>query len=169
MPAFKYISEGYQVKQKSVFDLDDLYLTLHNWFLFYGYNRNEVEYKVMETESYLRVEMRWENERKAGDDPYVKLHINMGLVITGLDKTEVVKDGVKIKMDKGTVEFRLTAFMEKDPEGKWSSSPFMRKIRELYDKYIIRDRLESYKKLLATDERALINEIRSFLHLYKYE
>lgn len=161
----KYISEGHQIKQKSIFDFDDLYLTLHNWFLFYNYTRNEVEYKVIDAAN--RVELRWENKRDI--DHYVRLHIHMGLVITGLDKAEVVKDGVKIKMDKGTVEFRITAFMEKDYTGDWSKTPFRKKIREMYDKYIIRNRLEQYKKLLATDERNFMHEIRSFLSLYRYE
>ena len=158
----KYLCERAQIKQKAIFSLDDLYVNMHFWFLFYDFSKYEVEYRVME--QFNRVEIFWICKKQM--DPYVQFVIEFAFVVTGLKDVEIEKDGVKLKRNAGTLEFRTTCYMEKDYEDKWRGSRLKELMREAYDKYIIRKRLDDFKNQLYKELQALFAEVRSFLHLH---
>ena len=156
----------FKLKQDSIFDLDELYKTLFRWFENNGYNFYEKSYQDQETPGGKIILISWTAEKKI--DTYIKFGIDMTYTITGLNKIEIERSGTKISTNKGKIQTQISAYLLKDYDNKWSTSPFMKYARRIYDAYIIRNRVEHLEGTLINEYQALIDEIRSFLVLHKF-
>ena len=78
---------------------------------------------------------------------------------------EVMREGVKVKRDKGTVEVKFTAYLERDYENRWEANPFLKFLRGIYDKYIIRNTIVSYRDALAAETDEINAQVKAFLAL----
>ena len=79
------------------------------------------------------------------------------------DVDVVLKDGTKKKMSKGRLWVQIRGRVDVDYEGLWDKSAFLAQLKNFYNKYIIKKRIESvwwdqlqYKIVLAL--HALIKE-----------
>ncbi len=160
-----FVASNIKVKQRSVFNLDELYLLLYKWFELYGYDFQEKEYRDIEKEGKKNLEIQWYTEKKIDD--YMKYVINVSFMVLGLEKVEIEEEGVKRKTSKGEVEVRFDAFILKDYDNRWEGGA-MKFLREVYDKFIIKGRIESLEGELHTELYKLIDEIKAFLNLHRF-
>ncbi len=156
----------YKLKQDSIFDLTELYKMLFRWFENNGYSFYEKNYQDSDTPGGKMLQIFWSAERKI--DTYIKFVIEVNYFVTGLNKVEIERSGAKVSTNKGAVEFRISAYLAKDYDDKWSSSQFMKSMRRSYDKFIIRERIERLEGEMVGEYNSLIDEIRSFLALHKF-
>ena len=70
----------------------------------------------------------------------------MSWKILGMKSIEVQRDGKKVKMNSGVVEIKFSAVLVKDYENRWEDAPVWKFLRGVYDKYLIRGRIEDYEK-----------------------
>ena len=150
-----FVASGLKISQKSVFNLQELYKMMFRWFELYGYGFSEREYKDSEAGDAKNLEIRWHAEKKKDD--YVKFVIDPSFLILGMTKAEIEKDGLKIKTNQGSVEINFTAYMEKDFDEEWKKTPVRKFLREVYDKYVIGDRIEGYAGELTEEVYKLMN------------
>ena len=75
----------------------------------------------------------------------------------------------KRKTNKGDVEMRFDAWLELDYEGKWEGNPVTKFVRDIYNKLVIKSRIEDYQAELHEELYELIGEIKSYLNLYKFQ
>lgn len=160
------IASGLKIKQRSVFNLDELYKVMWRWFELYGYDMQELEYRDSLEGNTKHLEIKWAAEKKIDD--YIKFKIITNFLILGLEKVEIEQDGVKLKTDKGEVEINMTAILEKDYDDKWQESGYARLFRDIYDKYVIKNRIESLEGELYDEIYKLIDEIKAFLNLHRF-
>lgn len=162
-----YIARGVKVKQVAVFYLDEFYKTMFRWFELNHYNFQEKEYRQSTDPKGKHLEIRWYAEKRIDD--YVKFVIEIDFLILGLQDIVVEKEGgVKTKTNKGALELRFNAYLLKDYEDKWSKTAFIQFLRAVYDKYIIRARMEAYEDQLFEELQSVIAEAKSFLALHKF-
>lgn len=159
-----FIAQAIKVKQRSVFDLSELYLLLYKWFELYGYDFQEQEYRDIEKAGKKNLEIRWYAEKKIDD--YIKFVIKISFMVLGLESVEIEAEGVKRKSSKGEVEFRFDAFLLKDYEDYWEKG-FIKFIREVYDKYIIKGRIDNLEGELQGELYKFIDEIKAFLNMHR--
>ncbi len=159
-----FIASALKVKQVGVFDLTELYLLLYKWFELYGYDFQEQEYRDIEQAGKKNLEIRWYAEKKVDD--YVKFVIKVSMLILRMEDIEVESEGMKVASKKGTVEFRFDAYLEKDYENRWEGGP-MKFIREVYDKFIIKGRIEALEGELQGELYKFIDEIKAFLNMHR--
>ena len=159
-----FIFSGVKIKQGSVFDLDELYVLLYKWFELYGYDFQEQEYRDIEKAGKKQIEIRWYAEKKIDD--YVKYVIKISMMVVGMESVEIEEEGVKRKSKKGTLEFRFDAYLEKDYENRWEGGA-MKFLREVYDKYIIKGRIESLENELQGELYKFMDEIKAFLNMHR--
>lgn len=160
-----FIASNIKVKQRSVFNLDELYLLLYKWFELYGYDFQEKEYRDIEKEGKKNLEIAWYTEKKIDD--YMKFVIKVSFMVLGLEKVEIEEEGVKRKTSKGEAEVRFDAYIIKDYDNRWEGG-FMKFLREFYDKYIIKGRIESLEGELQAELNKLIDEVKAFLNLHRF-
>ena len=158
--------QDFKVKQDSLFDLNEFYKQLWRWFELYDYNFAEQEYIDMEEPKGKHIELLWYADKKI--DKYVKFVITVGFLILGIKEVEIEKGGVKVKTKKGSVEMRISAYLAKDYDDKWSDTPTKKGIRLLYERYIARKRLDIYGGKLEKEAYVLLNDIRSFLAMHNF-
>lgn len=166
MPQRDYVAQGVKVKQKSVFSLDELYSVLYHWFELHTYDFQEQEYRDEVTPNGHNLEITWYAEKKIDD--YIKFVIEVSFLVLGYQTVEIEKEGgIKQKTGKGEVEVQMSSYLEKDYEDRWKGT-FSLFLRELYDKYIIKSRIEALEGNLHDELYKFIDEIKAFLNLHMF-
>jgi len=157
---------NYKLKQDSIFDLGELYKSIFRWFDVNGYSFYEKEYNDIDEPNGKHLEIYWYTEKKI--DLYVKFVIEVSYLVLGMQKIELEKGGVKIKTNKGSIEFRITAYLMKDYDDKWSKSAMQKKMRYIYDRFIIKKRIDKLEVELVKDVNFLVDELKAFLDIHKF-
>ena len=163
----EFVARNLKIKQRSTFDMAELYKVMYRWFSRHNYDFQEKEYLEKQSGDSKQLEIGWYGARKISD--YIKLHINVKFLVIGLKNTEVQVGNVKRKTNEGDVEMRFDAIVERDYEGKFEGNPTTKFLREFYDKYVIKSRLEGYEEQLHEEVYELMGEVKSFLNLFKFQ
>jgi hypothetical protein len=168
MPEKDYIAKGLKVRQVSVFDMGELYKLMFRWFSQHNYDFQEKQFMQKQmTSGAKHLEIGWESAKKISD--YIKFHIDVRFLVIGLDSIEVEVGNLKKKTNKGDCEMRFDGWLELDYESKWEGNPVTKFFRELYNKFIIRSRIEDYEAEIHEELYDLMNEVKSYLNLYKFQ
>ena len=157
--------DNFKLKQDSIFDLGELYKLLFRWFENNGYSFYEKAYHDIDTPGGKQIMAFWVTERVM--DSYIKFVIEVNFFVNGLSKVEIERGGTKVSTNKGSIEFRINAVINKDYDNKWDTMPIFKNARKIYEMYLARDRIEHLEGELIGDYQSLIDEIRSFLALHK--
>jgi hypothetical protein len=153
-----------KIKDKSaIFDFGELYGFIYTWFIDEDYKFQEDQYSEKVTPKGKEVEIDWTAKKKISD--YFRFAFKIKWRILGLKDVEVEKDGAKVKMNKGSLEIKITAVLEKDYENNWEKSPFLKFLRNIYNKYVIRGRIDLYEEKIYSQADDILAEIKAFLSL----
>ncbi len=152
-----------KIKQTGIFDFKEFYRFCYVWLVDKGYFLIEKSYSEKMTASGKEVEIEWEALRKISD--YFRFALKIRWRILGMKDVEVEKDGVKIGMNKGNPEIKLAAVLEKDYEHRWEINAITKFLRGLYDRYIIRGRIEQYEDKIFGDADEFLAQAKAFLAL----
>ncbi len=152
-----------KLKHDGLFDFKELYKFIYTLLTDMQYEVEERSYSEKNSAGGKEIEVHWIGKRKVSD--YFKFHIKVDYLILGLNSVEVTKDGVKAKTNKGSLEVKFSAYLEKDYDSKWESSPFLKFMRGIYDKYVIKQRIKDYENKAIADMVELSNQTKAFLAL----
>jgi hypothetical protein len=152
-----------KVKHAGIFNFAELYEYLYDWFYDESYKIREKKYSEKILGESKTIEIEWENEKKISD--YFKFQIKLIWLITGLKKIEVKKEDQKVTMNSGTVEIKFSAMIIKDYENRWENQPFWKFLRGVYDRYIIRSRIDYYEDRVEDELREIVAQTKAFLAL----
>lgn len=150
-----------KMKYTGIWDFKETYRFLYDWFIDKGYKLVEKSYTEKIKPDGKEIEIKWESKRKISD--YFRFVIQANWRILGMTETEVQKEGVKIKMNKGYIEIKFIAILEKDYEHRWENNAFIKFLRGVYDRYIIRGRIEKYEDKILEEVDEAIAQTKSFL------
>lgn len=159
-----------KIEQTLTFDLDELVSILNTWFEERGYGLLEtkhVEKQGEEQRSLIKFNLC--ADKKV--DPYVKQVIDIDFFANVKDVIVEV-DEQKKKVQDGTVSVEFTGYLKKDSEDDWtlksskgSSKSFL---RELYDKYFNKNKMDKFESDLSKDINDIIAELKAYLKLHKF-
>ncbi len=152
-----------KVQDKAIFDFSELYSFCYKWLVDENYDVTEGKYQEKVNPNGKEVEIEWEALKEITD--YFRFKISVNWRIIGLKDVEVEKDNAKIKLNKGNLEIKVKAVLEKDYESRWEKNAFFNFLRGIYDKYIIKSRIEHYEEKLFSEADEFLAEIKSFLSL----
>lgn len=182
MPAVK--AEGkriqaarYRVKYKDVFDMKKFYEDLHEWLKERQWVDLEDKSDHYETFYLEKVDMggskeiwiKWRPQKVPEKNSYYRYWMDFDFHLVGLGKVEIVAEGKKLKVNKGEVELYVTAYMDLDYQGEWSSHPILKFFNKLFPERIFRkDLFEDHKKELYREAYELQNFIKQWFKLQAY-
>src|SRR3989344_2043824 len=157
------LPEGYKVKGTTViFDLEDIYKFIIRWFDHYEWKWSEVSYKdSTRPDGGKGIEINLEAEKEF--DNYITFKVTVDILI-GAKEIDIEINGKQTKRMKGLIEFAFSAYLDKK-EDKFGKGKFGHDIRRLYEKYILRSKVEDAQEALYRDIIELINEVKAFLNL----
>lgn len=164
-----------RVKYKDIFDLKEFYDALHEWLLEYGWGDNEENTEHWETHYGERIgqsgakEMwiRWRVKKNAEGAPLV-YHLDFDFHCLGIINTEVVKEGRKIKTNKGEVDMDINAYIERTYEKGLQENSLLKQFLTLFNRRVYSGTLEQRKKELYQEVYVLQNFIKQWFKLKRY-
>jgi len=152
-----------KIKHKGVFDFSELYRFAYQWLIDKDYWVVEKVYSEKVTPGGKGIEIGWEAKRKISD--YFAFTLKINWRVLGMKDVEVTKDGDKIKMNSGIPEIKVAAVLVKDYENNWAKSPFLNFLRTVYDRYLIRGRIDAYETKLHGEADEFLAQAKAFLAL----
>ncbi len=152
-----------KVKQTGIFDFKELYRFTYDWLVDKGYWVVEKEYTEKVNPNGKEVVIIWEAQKKVTD--YFRFFLKIEWRILGMKDVEVEQDGVKVGMNKGNPEIKTSAILIKDYESRWAKSSFTSFLRSLYDRYVIRSRIEQMEDKLFSEGDEFLAQAKAFLAL----
>jgi hypothetical protein len=150
-----------KIKYTGIWDFKQVYRFLYDWFADNGYKVKEAGYTEKIKADGKEIEIKWVAKKKVSD--YFQFQINADWLILGMTETEVQKEGAKMKMNKGYLEIMFSATLIKDYEQRWENNALLKFLRGVYDRYIIKSRIEDYEDRLLAEVDELIAQEKSFL------
>jgi hypothetical protein len=152
-----------KINHDGIFDYKEVYRFMYTWLTDFDYFVEEKTYTEKAKPEGKEVEIHWIARRKISD--YFRFVLKVDWNIFGMTTVEIVKDNIKIKANKGRIEIKVTAFLEKDYENRWENTAFLRFLRGVYDNFIIRQRIEDYEDKVAEELDELVAQTKAFLAL----
>jgi len=152
-----------RVIQKGIFNFKDFYSFAYDWLIGEGYNVTEKKYEEEISGDSKKVEIKWEAKKKISD--YFTFLIKVHWRFLQLKEIEVVKEGKKEKMNSGTAEIKPQAILVKDYEHRWEDQPIWKFLRGIYDRYIIKSRIDEYEDKLKEEIEEFLAQCKSYLSL----
>jgi len=152
-----------KIRQRGVFEYPELYRFCYMWLVDKGYWVTEKTYSEKVNPDGKEVEIEWEAKRKISD--YFRYLLIVKWRILGLKEVEAERDGAKITLSKGFPEIKVDAVLEKDYEHRWEGTAFLKFLRGLYDRYIVRGRIEQYELKIYSEADEFLAQIKAFLAL----
>ena len=156
-----FLANNIKIVQNSIFNFGDLYKMIFRWFEVYEYNHHEDRYDEENRPAGKFLRVYWTAEKKI--DAYTMFVIELNMFVIGMKDTEVERNGLKSKTNKGNIEFRISVYLKNDYNDKWKTFPLMAYI---YDRIIAKKRLDRYEGEIYGDYKKLIDEIKAFLSLH---
>lgn len=156
------ICEG-KIKHDGIFDLKEVYRFLYTWLADFEYFIEEKSYTEKAKPEGKEVEIHWIARRKISD--YFRFILKIDWLVLGMTSVEVVRDNIKVKANKGSLEVKVTAYLEKDYENKWEKTSFLKFMRGVYDRFIVYGRIEDYQDKVAEELDELVAQTKAFLAL----
>lgn len=141
----------------------DFYTYSHSWLDDGDYGVVEDKYAEKISGNSKDIDIEWKCTKKVSD--YFKNEIKVKFEIKGLVDVEVEIDGKKKKMQQGKIKVEIKGTLIKDPESKWEGTPFFRFLREVYNKYIVPQRIDNREESIEDDVKEFKDELKSFLDL----
>jgi len=156
------ICEG-KINHDGIFDYKEVYRFMYAWLTDFEYFVEEKTYTEKAKPEGKEVEIHWIARRKISD--YFRFVLKVDWNIFGMTSVEVIKDNIKIKANKGRIEIKVTAFLEKDYENRWEKTSFLKFLRGVYDRFVIYGRIENYEDKIAEELDELTSQTKAFLAL----
>ncbi len=150
-----------KIKQKGIFNFKDFYAFAYDWLVGQGYNVTEKVYSEEVTGDSKKIEIKWEAKRKISD--YFRFVIKIDWMIIELKNIEIQREGKKIKTNSGQPELKINGILEKDYENKWEDAAFWKFLRGIYDRYIIKSRIDDYEDKIKDEVEEFIAQCKSYL------
>lgn len=148
-----------KIRHTGLFLFKDAYNFLYDWLVDYKYDISEDKYSEKIKPEGKEIGVEWTASRKISD--YFKFVWVITFRLLGITKQEIKGR----KFDKGYIEIAVNAFLVKDYESKWESQPFTKFLRDLYNRYIIKSRIEDYEDRITEEVDEALTQIKTFLAL----
>jgi len=144
-------------------DFAALYGFAHNWLKDKDYGVIEEKYAEKVSGNSRNITIEWKASKGLSD--YFKMEHKIKFEVEGLTDVEVEIDGTKKKMNKGLVRVEIKGNLLKDPKSKWETSAFYKFLRDVYNKYIIPQRIDTVEDMVKDDVREFKDQLKAFLDL----
>lgn len=154
------------IRHTGVWDMQDLYESMVDWFRLRKYKFHELVYKHKHPSPFgVERQYIWRAERKENEYTQVQYNIYMH-IYDAYDVEVIMKDGSKRTFTKGRLWIEMRIVLLFDFEKRWDKNAFYKHLKDFYNKYIIKERIaQGYSPKFRTEFYALHNLINGRLKL----
>lgn len=147
-----------------IFSFSDFYQFCYDWLgEETGLDISEDKYSESLKGTAKDIDVEWTCTKKVTD--YFKFEVKVVFQITGLAEVEIEKDGKKIKTNKGKSKVKVTGNLIRDYDGKFEKNAFLKFLRSIYEKWIIKSRIDQFEDKLFGDCDEFLGQAKAYLAL----
>jgi hypothetical protein len=160
------ILDKVRLNYEGLFSIPDLYRTIDEWFEEKNYDKRELKNieRVSADGKYIEIELLpW---KKVSD--YAKNEIRLRIIMTNIKDVEVEKDGVKVKLNQGSLQIVFDGYLTTDYENRWEGKPVFFFLRTIFDKYFYRPFQSGFQSGVKRDVLELRDKIKALLNLQRF-
>jgi len=148
------------IEYEGPFDMDELYQGAFSYLEKLEYKVDEDQYKNKTNE----LEIAWTGKRNI--DPYIRFVINVSFHFWGIKPVEVTIEGKKERKTYARVKIvingdLITGYEDSLKSGDWSNTPFVRKLKEFFNKRILN------KDLIILEDKLFYETVDVQTHIKK--
>ena len=152
-----------KISHNGLFDFKEFYTFCYDWLKDNNFHITESEYKEAIAGEAKNIEIVWDAKRKISD--YFQFSIQMRWRILNMKKVKVKKEGKEVDTNNGMMTIGIKAVLIKDYEHRWEDQAIWKFLRGVYDRYIIRSRIEHYEDQLLAELEEYVSQCKAFLAL----
>jgi len=153
-----------KIKYGGIFLFSDFYRFCYEWLT------DETDLKITENKyseklegDSKKIDVEWTGKKKVTD--YFQFEIKVSFRITNLINVEINQGNAKIKTNKGQVEVKVKGILVKDYEGKFETNAFKKFLRSIYEKWIIKSRIDQMEDKIIGDCDEFLSQAKAYLDL----
>ena len=170
----------FRVKYKDIFDIKGFYESLHEWLLEYNWKDPEDGEDHWETYYAERIDQtgareiwwQWRCVKQPSQAPMLLYYLDLNVHCIAIPSADVVKDGMKLKVNKGEIELTVSTNIEKLYEKKFDKDStwgwLLKQMKDLFTQRVYKKILEERTKELYQETYALHNFIKQWFKLKRY-
>lgn len=152
------------MKYDGIFSFDDYYMFCYNWLKDeMGMNIIEDKYSEKIQGDAKQIEVTWKCSRIMTD--YFKAEVEIMIKVLRLTKIEINQGGVKVKTNKGGLEFKVKGIIVRDWQGKFETSAWRKFLRSIYEKWIITSRIGQFQGDVMRECDEFVGQAKAYLDL----
>lgn len=167
---------GIRVKYKDVFDLKMFYEDLHDYLVEEEWIDHEDKLDHWETYYGERIDhggvkelwFQWRLFKKPKDAAFLSYYMDLDFHGLGISDTEIMREGMKLKVSKGELEVTIKPYLVKEYEKEFKKILFLKELKELFSRRIYREQLEQRKKELYQETYVLQNWIKQWFQMKRH-
>ncbi|MFH1395928.1 MAG: hypothetical protein ABIG93_00880 [archaeon] len=167
------------IKYKDIFDMKEFYTALKLWLIEYSWTDDvdgspanewfEHFYdERVDQKGAKEIWIRWRLSKPSPGSPKLKYYMDINFHVLALASTEVIKEGQKIKANKGEVELKMSGSIEKLYEYEFEKSKFLGPFKKLFSQRVYDHMLEEEKKKLYQEIYIFQNFIKQWFKLKRF-
>ena len=165
-----------KLKYKDVLDFGEFYTALYYWVMQHDWRDEDSGEEFFETYYGEKVSQsgskeiwtRWRLMRNADDGQYFKLYLDIDIHCLGLASIEIVKDGRKIKAQKGEVEITLVGTIHQKFMSEFAKNDILKHFQTVFTRKIYKSNIDARTKQLYHEVYELQHFIKQWLKLKRY-
>jgi len=154
-----------KIQYTGIFLFSDFYRFCYEWLI------DETDLKKFMENKYSeklegdskKIDIEWTGKKKVTD--YFQFEIKVEFKITNLINVEINQGNAKIKTNKGKVEVKVKGILVKDYEGKFETNAFKKFLRSIYEKWIIKSRIDQMEDKIIEDCNNFLSQAKAYLDL----
>lgn len=151
-----------KIHYNGYFDMDELYQLLRDIVgQDYRYAIYEEEYSRDMDEGEAKID--WRCERKETD--FIRYRIDITVYVSNLSKGKVKKGGREVRLEQGDIEIHFTAYLESDYMVRWETSAWLKLLKGIYQKYLVKSSYENHQEQVAQDLWSIVDEVKGFFQI----
>jgi len=175
----------FRVKFNDVFSLRNLYIMLHEMLLEENWRGADSDSGHADIETLYSENVYQRGVHRGGKElwfwwrafkfpegkysGYLRNLLDIDAHVVYLQTVEVVHQGKKLNVQKGEIELFFRARIESDyGHEKWENHKFLKYIKPIYEKRILRDEIEKREKELYRDVYRIQAKVKQFLQLRNF-
>ena len=166
MGHIKLIVDHEKIDYSGPLEVTNLLRTIENFIWERGFDKRQEKDFEQNTERGKFIE--WQIAPWKTITDYTRYIIKVRVLGYDIIKTDVVKNGKKMKVDDGRIIIVIDGFVEYDVESRWEQKPIFHFLRTLYDKFIFKAYTERFEQRLVHDINHLHDHIGKFLNIYRH-
>jgi hypothetical protein len=153
-----------KVRHVGTFDLKETYRLLFEWLISKDYTVDETNYdEIIGTGGMKEVSIRWTALRTV--TAYFQYEFKIWFHPLAMTSVEVENNGVKQKLNKGDLTIEFGSSLIRDHKNQFEDDSFGKSLRNFYDQYLVRNRIEAQEGKLAADFEEMITQTKEILLL----